>query len=53
MSNVGNKISAVFMTLMVVALCTTLVLPGRQTPAAIKAFFDGMSSVTRAAIGIQ
>lgn len=53
MSNVGKGITAVLTSLVIVAFATTLVLPGRQTPAVIRAFFDGLASATRAAIGQQ
>lgn len=45
--------AALLSSLMVVALMTTLVLPGRQTPAVIREFFTGLSGAVRAAIGIK
>jgi hypothetical protein len=53
MNSTAKGISALLASLMVVALATTLVLPGRQTPAVVKAFFDGLSGATRAAIGLK
>lgn len=53
MNSTGAKFAALFTSLVVVAFATTLVLPGRQTPQVIKAFFDGLSGSVRAAIGIQ
>lgn len=38
-------------TLALVALATTLVLPGRQTPAVTQSFFGGIADVTRASLG--
>lgn len=46
-----DKVVNVLATLAIVALITTLVLPGRQTPAVIKSGFDGLSNLTRASIG--
>lgn len=34
-----------------VAMATTLVLPGRQTPAIIQRFFSGFAGTLRAATG--
>jgi hypothetical protein len=34
-----------------VAMATTLVLPGRQTPAIIQRFFSGFSGTLKAATG--
>lgn len=34
-----------------VALATTLVLPGRQTPQVIRRFFEGFSGTLKAATG--
>jgi hypothetical protein len=60
MANVPNgnasattMFAALISSLMLVALLTTLVLPGRQTPAVIREFFTGLSGATRAAIGIK
>lgn len=53
MTGVGDRVTALVGSLLLVALATTLVLPGRQTPAVITAFFSGLSSATRAAIGIK
>lgn len=39
------------MTLALVALATTLVLPGRQTGQVTSSFFNGLSGLTRASIG--
>lgn len=41
----------VLLTLAVVALITTLILPGRQTPQVINAGFTGLSNLTRASQG--
>lgn len=37
--------------LVAVLMATTLVLPGRQTPAVIDKFFGGMSKLSKTAIG--
>lgn len=42
---------SILATLAVVALATTLVLPGRQTPAVVGATFGGLSDLTRASLG--
>lgn len=47
----GNNVFNVLATLAVVALATTLVLPGRQTPAIIRESFSGLSKLTSASIG--
>lgn len=51
--NTGGRNAAVALlsSLLLVALATTLVLPGRQTPAVIAAFFKGLANATTAAIG--
>ncbi len=35
----------------VVLMATTLVLPGRQTPVILERFFDGVSKLSKTAIG--
>jgi hypothetical protein len=47
----ADKFVNVLATLAIVALVTTLVLPGRQTPQVIKSGFDGLSGLTRASMG--
>jgi hypothetical protein len=47
----GSPVTALLASLFVVALATTLVLPGRQTPAVIREFFAGLAGATKAAIG--
>lgn len=44
---------ALLSSLMLVALATTLVLPGRQTPQVLTSFFNGLAGATRAAIGLK
>lgn len=53
MSNMSTRGAAVslFSSFFLVALATTLVLPKRQTPAVITAFFNGLASATKAVIG--
>lgn len=46
----ANSFGALLASFLVVALATTLVLPGRSTPAVITAFFDGLASATKAVI---
>jgi hypothetical protein len=45
-----NAVSSLLVSFFLVALATTLVLPGRQTPALVKNFFDGLASATSAVI---
>jgi len=42
---------AIVTSIIVVALATTLVLPGRQTPQVITAFFKGLADSLTAAMG--
>jgi hypothetical protein len=42
------NLGASFIVLLIV---TTLVLPGRQTPAITKSFFDGASKLSQVGIG--
>jgi len=53
MNKTVTGISSLFASFMLVALATTLVLPGRQTPNVIREFFNGMSAATRAALGLK
>lgn len=46
-----DKVFSIFMTLAIVALATTLVLPGRQTPAVIREATGGIANVTSASLG--
>lgn len=46
-----DKAFNVLMSLTLVALATTLVLPGRQTPAIIQRTFAGLSQLTNTSIG--
>lgn len=46
-----DKFFNILMTLAVVALVTTLVLPGRQTAGVTTSFFSGLSGLTRASTG--
>lgn len=48
---VGQKAISILSTLMIVALLTTLVLPGRETPGVIREFFAGLAKAVTAAIG--
>lgn len=47
----GNRISNIIVSIVVVAGITTLVLPKRQTPAVIAAGTKGFASVLKAAEG--
>lgn len=47
----GDKIINVAGTIVVLAIITTLVLPGRQTPAVITAGATGFSNSLKAAMG--
>ena len=46
-----DKFMNVLVTLAVAAVITTLVLPGRQTPAVVREGFSGLSDLTNASIG--
>ena len=46
-----DKFFNLLLTLAIVALATTLVLPGRQTPAIVREGFGGLADLTNASIG--
>jgi hypothetical protein len=46
----GDKIVSVFGSLVVLAMITTLVLPGRGTASVISSFFNGFNGSIRAGI---
>jgi len=46
-----DKIANIFISIVIVAAITTLVLPGRQTPQVIGSTFEGFSGSLRAATG--
>lgn len=48
----GDKIVNVFGTIVILAIVTTLVLPGRQTPAVINAAGSTFAGSIRAALGM-
>ena len=47
----GDKLANVLVTLAVAAIVTSLVLPGRQTPAVLREGLGGLADVTRASTG--
>lgn len=47
----GDKLVTVLATIVILAIVTTLVLPGRQTPAVINAGGSAFSGSLRAAMG--
>jgi hypothetical protein len=47
----GGAAVAVLTSIIVVALATTLVLPGRQTPQVITSFFTGFAGALKSAMG--
>ena len=47
----GDKIISVFGTIVVLAIVTTLVLPGRQTTGVVKAGGSAFTGAIRAAMG--
>ncbi len=47
----GHTIANIFGSLIAVAAITTLILPGRQTPAVINAAGNATSTAIKAAIG--
>jgi hypothetical protein len=51
MSELVKDFFGVLMAIVGVAILTTLVLPGRQTPAVINATFGGFASAISAAMG--
>lgn len=48
----GDKIASIIGTLAIAVVLTTLVLPGRQTPALAKAIGDAYSNAARASMGL-
>jgi hypothetical protein len=46
----GDKFFTLLGTIVVLAIVTTLVLPGRQTPQVISSFFNGFSGSIRAGL---
>lgn len=46
-----DKVFSLFTTIALIALVTTLVLPGRQTASVIGAWFTGLMGWTKAALG--
>lgn len=51
MSDLAKDFFGVLMAIVGVALITTLVLPGRQTPQVISSTFGGFASALSAAMG--
>lgn len=49
----GNTIANIVASFTVVALVTTMVLPGRQTPQVIKESSAGLSNLTYASLGMH
>lgn len=49
----ADKILAIFSTLAIAVVVTTLVMPGRQTPAVLKAAGDLFANSSRAAMGLK
>lgn len=47
----GDKVVNVFGTIVVLAIVTTILLPGRQTPGVIKSIGDAFAGSIRAASG--
>lgn len=47
---VGGAAVALLTSFFLVALATTLVLPGRQTPQVLQSFFSGLAAATTAVI---
>lgn len=50
MPKAGGAVSSLIASFFVVALATTLVLPGRSTPTIITSFFNGLAGATKAVI---
>lgn len=48
----GDRIAAIFGTLGIAVVATSLLLPGRQTPAFVTAVFNGYSNAARASEGL-
>ena len=48
-----TQATALLSSFLVVALATTLVLPGRATTDSIRLFFDGLSNSVRATPGMN
>lgn len=47
----GDKMFNVLGSIIVLAIVTTLVLPGRQTPGVISAFFGGFNGAIKQGMG--
>ena len=47
----GDKVVNIFGTIVVLAIVTTILLPGRQTPGVITAGGNAFSSAIKAAMG--
>lgn len=47
----ADKLVTVIGSIIVLAMITTLVLPGRQTPGVFTAFFAGLANAIKAAMG--
>jgi hypothetical protein len=47
----GDRVANIFATFLIVALATTLVLPGRETGNITREFFGGVSKATNSVIG--
>lgn len=47
----ADKFVTILGTIVVLAIVTTLVLPGRQTPGVLSAFFSGFANAIKAAMG--
>lgn len=53
MNSTAEKFTSVIVSLLVVAIVTSFVLPGRDTPKVINSFFTGLSKAVTAAIGVE
>lgn len=47
----GDKVTNIFGSIIVLAIVTTVLLPGRQTPQVLSSLFNGFSGSIRAASG--
>lgn len=47
----GSKVVDIFLSIVTVALVTTLILPGRQTPAVVREGGNAFSNALKSAMG--
>lgn len=51
MNGTRSQVTGIITSIIVLATITTLILPGRQTPKVLAAFFSGLANTINAAMG--